>query len=393
MGRVLGSRTEHDLHARFATAVAIGIIGCGDGSAAGPAPDVELRAVEVASGLTSPVHLTAAPDDARLFVVEQPGRVRIIQDGVVLPTPFLDIAADVEDGGERGLLSVAFHPAHESNGFFFVNYTGQGGATRVERYRVSDADPNLADPASAQLVLSVAQPFGNHNGGLIKFGPDGMLYIGMGDGGSGGDPAGHGQNPGTLLGAMLRIDVDGAAPYEVPADNPFVDQPGARDEIWAIGLRNPWRFSFDLESGLLYIADVGQNRREEINAQPASEGGLNYGWNIVEGSLCFSPSTGCEMSGLVMPVLDYSNSQAQGCSVTGGYVYRGTMLPELQGHYFHGDYCRGVVRSFRLTTGGTVTDEIEWSLGTLGSITSFGEDSDRELYVVVREGRVYRLEP
>lgn len=354
--------------ARCAAVAAIAAAGCGDGSAVVlPPGDTELEAVEVASGLTQPVHLTAPPNDDRLFVVEQPGRIRIIEDGVLLATPFLDITTDVLSSGnnERGMFSVAFHPDYASNGEFFVNYTGDRGATRVERYSVSD-DPDVADPASANLILTVSQPFATHNGGLTVFGPNGMLYIGMGDG--------------------------GGEPYAVPADNPFVGVTDARPEIWAIGLRNPWRFSFDPETETLYVADVGQNRREEINAQPASEGGVNYGWNITEGSLCFEPASGCDTTDLALPVLEYDNSATQ-CSVTGGHVYRGAAFPDLQGHYFHGDFCRGTVRSFRLTDEGVVEDEREWQLGTLGSITSFGEDADRELYVVVREGTVYRLEP
>jgi glucose/arabinose dehydrogenase len=374
--------------------VGLALTGCGSRTPAEPEPgplppDFVLHAVEIASGLAQPVHLTTPPDDSRLFIVEQPGRIRIVENGALLPTPFLDIAAQVVSGGERGLLSVAFHPQYASNGFLYVNYTGAGGETRVERYRVS-SDRNRADPASARLVLSVPQPFANHNGGLVKFGPDGMLYIGMGDGGSGGDPLEHGQNPGTLLGALLRIDVDGAEPYRVPPDNPFVGSPGARPESWAIGLRNPWRFSFDPESGLLYIADVGQNRREEINAQPAAQGGLNYGWNVMEGSTCFRPPAGCDSDGLVLPLHEYPNP-SQGCSVTGGYVYRGS-IPELRGHYFFGDYCRGTVRSFRRTAQGDVADLREWDLGTLGSISSFGVDASGELYVVAHQGRVFRLE-
>jgi glucose/arabinose dehydrogenase len=368
--------------------------GCGAGPPSEPLPEPpeqELTAVEVASGLNNPVHLTAPADDPRIFIVEQPGRIRILQNGQLLPTPFLDITARVVSGGERGLLSVAFHPGYGTNGEFFVNYTGSGGTTRVERYRVSADDPNRADPASAELILSVAQPFANHNGGLIKFGPDGMLYIGMGDGGSGGDPLGHGQNAATLLGSLLRIDVDSGDPYAIPPDNPFADGGAGRAEAWATGLRNPWRFSFDPEDGLIYIADVGQNRIEEINAQPADAPGLNYGWAVMEGSTCFRPATGCDQSGLVLPIVEYANP-ADGCSVTGGYVYRGSALPELRGHYFYADFCRGWVRSFRRTGPAAAADHRQWPLGTLGSISSFGEDAARELYIVVHQGRVYRLE-
>jgi glucose/arabinose dehydrogenase len=362
-----------------------------DGDTTGPDdPSADLFRLElVASGLESPVHLAAAPDDPRIFVVERRGRIRIIEDGKLMAEPFLDITSRVGSGGsEQGLLSVAFHPDFASNGYFFVNYTDRNGDTRVERYTVGP-DADRADPASAKLILTIDQPFANHNGGLIVFGPDGMLYIGMGDGGSGGDPLGHGQNLGTLLGALLRIDVDRGDPYAIPPDNPFVGRAGARGEIWAYGLRNPWRFAFDRTAGLLYIADVGQNRWEEVNVAPASAGGLNYGWNLTEGNHCF-PSDPCDRTGLTPPVLEYSHDE--GCSVTGGHVYRGRAIPELVGHYFYADYCRGWIRSFRYTSEG-VRDAQTWSVGNVGMITSFGEDSDGELYVLSQDGRVFRLEP
>jgi glucose/arabinose dehydrogenase len=237
------------------------------------------------------------------------------------------------------------------------------------------------------VILSVPQPFANHNGGLVMFGPDGMLYIGMGDGGSGGDPQGNGQNRNTLLGKMLRIDVTGALPYTVPASNPFVNQTGTRPEIWATGLRNPWRFSFDRQGGLLYIADVGQNDREEINALSATQGGANYGWNTMEGTACYSTAS-CNQTGLTLPVIDYRH--AEGCSVTGGYVYRGTRLPELAGRYFYSDYCSGWLRSFRMVNG-AVTAEREWPVPRLATVTSFGEVSTGELYIIVAGGTIYRL--
>ena len=352
--------------------------------------DLALRAVQVASGLQNPVHVTTPPGDPRLFIVEQPGRIRILdENGELLPQPFLDITDLVVDGGERGLLSIAFHPDYASNGRFFVNYTGEGGETRLERYSAS-SDPDRADPASAIEILTVPQPFSNHNGGQIAFGPDGMLYIGMGDGGGAGDPLEHGQNPATLLGAMLRIDVEDALPYAVPSDNPFVGAPGTRPEIWALGLRNPWRFSFDFVEGTLYIADVGQDRREEINAVTAAAGGVNYGWNIMEGSACFDPPSGCATTGLVVPVLEYANADGS-CAITGGYVYRGAAITEIRGHYFYGDYCAGFVRSFRLSAQGELLDHREWALGSLGNITSFGRDSEGELYIVVMQGRIFRL--
>lgn len=346
-----------------------------------------LLAVEVvASGLDRPLHLSAPKRDRRLFVVEQAGVIRIIVDGQLLETPFLDIRDRVGSGGERGLLSVAFHPDYADKGLFYVNYTDKNGDTRVERYAVT-ADPNLADPGSAKLILMVEQPFRNHNGGLIVFGPDGMLYIGMGDGGSGGDPQGNGQNRNTLLGALLRIDVDSGDPYAVPPDNPFVGDPEARGEIWAYGLRNPWRFAFDREAGSLYIADVGQNRWEEVNVASDAAGGLNYGWNIMEGAHCYANDP-CDPSGRVLPALEYSH--ADGCSVIGGHVYRGTSIAAIRGHYVYSDFCKGFLRSFRFVDD-TVTDKRQWNVGDLGQVMSFGEDEQGDLYILSNNGRVYRL--
>jgi glucose/arabinose dehydrogenase len=348
-----------------------------------------LRLVEVASGLQSPVHLTAPASDARLFIVEQPGRIRIVENGQLLPTPFLDIAAKVSSGGERGLLSVAFHPGYAQNGQFYVNYTDKAGDTRIERYRVS-ANRNLADPASASLVLHVRQPYSNHNGGMVAFGPDGMLYVGMGDGGGGGDPEEAGQDPLQLLGKLLRIDVDAAQPYGMPAGNPYAGQSGGRGEIWAMGMRNPWRFSFDHTAKLLYVADVGQNRLEEVNVVPAGQAGVNYGWDVMEASDCFEPGSGCPRAGLTLPVLEYTHDD--GCSITGGFVYRGQAIPGLRGHYLYADYCQGWVRSFRYADGQAV-DKRSYPLPGVGNISSFGEDSQRELYVISHRGTVHRIAP
>lgn len=366
------------------------LIGCGEDSpVAGnePEPSVELSVELVAQGLEGAVHLTAPPLDDRVFVVEQPGRIRIIaSDGSVLATPFLDITDRVRCCGERGLLSVAFHPMYATNGWFFVNYTGEFGVTRVERYRVS-ANPDLADANSAKLILEVDQPFSNHNGGLNLFGPDGMLYVGLGDGGSAGDPHGNGQNLDTLLGSILRIDVDGGDPYLIPTDNPFRAVPGARGEIWAYGLRNPWRFSFDQQLGQLYIADVGQNSWEEVNRVDATLGGVNYGWSVTEGAHCFGGGA-CDQTGLTPPILEYGHGE--GCSITGGHVYRGSAIPELVGQYFYADYCRGWVRSFEVQGSGEVETH-NWDVGGLGPITSFGEDGAGELYFLTEEGRVHRI--
>ena len=374
--------------------VAFVLAACGDGpSSPADNPDpvgpdsIPLGFQTVATGLTSPLYVTSPPGDPRLFVVEQNGRVRIVANGTLVAPPFLDLRSRVSFGGERGLLSIAFHPQYATNGFFFVNFTDTRGDTRVERFHVS-SNPDVADAATSTLILTVAQPFANHNGGLVLFGPDGMLYIGMGDGGSGGDPMGNGQNRNALLGKLLRIDVNGALPYVVPSTNPFVGQTGARPEIWALGLRNPWRFTFDRPSGLLYVADVGQDVHEEINVVSASLAGANYGWNTMEGSACYSPRTGCTQTNLTLPVVDYTH--AEGCSVTGGLVYRGTRLPELVGRYFYSDYCGGWLRSFRVVNG-AVTSRREWDVPKLDSPTSFGQDSGGELYVTVAGGTVYRI--
>jgi glucose/arabinose dehydrogenase len=366
------------------------LAGCGPESPAGPVtvpPEFNLAVTEVVSGLSNPLYVTAPAGDSRLFVVEQGGRIRIVKNGQLLQTPFLDISSRVSSGGERGLLSVAFHPSYAANGFFFVNFTDLSGDTRVERFSRS-SDPDVAAPASSKLILTVAQPFANHNGGLNLFGPDGMLYIGLGDGGNAGDPLGNGQNRGTLLGKILRIDVDTGDPYSIPAGNPFVGQQGERAEIWAYGLRNPWRFAFDRPGGLLFIADVGQARFEEVDAVPANRAGVNYGWNVMEGSACFNSSS-CNQQGLELPVISYERSGGP-CAVTGGFVYRGASLPEIAGHYFYSDYCAGFLKSFRYQNGSAV-DQRTWDVGPIGSITSFGEDAVGELYLTSSNGRVYRI--
>lgn len=360
--------------------VATTVLGCAEAQLKG------LRVETVASGLASPVYATSPKDDPRLFIVEQRGTVRILRGGKLLPAPFLDISGRISSGGERGLLSIAFHPDYGANGHFYVDYTDPRGNTVISRFSVS-ANPDVADPGSEKPILNITQPFANHNGGHILFGPDGMLYVGMGDGGSGGDPYGNGQDRGTLLGDLLRIDVDHGDPYAIPPGNPFVGQPGMRGEIWAWGLRNPWRFAFDRETGLLYIADVGQNAWEEIDIVPSSSAGLNFGWNIMEGNHCY-PGGACSPAGLVTPALEYSHSE--GCSVTGGFVYRGRRIPELAGHYFYADYCAGWIRSFRYSNG-KVVESREWDLGDVGRVLSFGEDSSRELYILSDSGKVFRL--
>jgi len=317
-------------------------------------------------------------------VVEQGGRIRIVRGGILQNVPFLDISNRVLSGGERGLLSVAFPPDYLQKGHFYVNYTRiPDGATVVARYFIA-GNPDVADSASEQVILTIPQPFANHNGGQLAFGPDGFLYIAMGDGGSGGDPMGNGQNPMALLGKMLRIDVEsGVEPYALPESNPFVTLPGILPEIWALGLRNPWRFSFDRLTGDLYIGDVGQNLLEEIDFQPASSpGGENYGWDIMEGSNCFNeanfsvPLPGCNNADLTLPVAEYG--RASGCSVTGGMVYRGTRFPSIAGTYFYGDFCTG--RIWGLEFDGAVWQNT-LLLDSLLSISTFGEDEAGELYL------------
>jgi glucose/arabinose dehydrogenase len=339
----------------------------------------------VATGLDQPLHLTAPSGDSRLFVVEQPGRIRIVRDGRLLRRPFLDLTDRVRSGGERGLLSVAFHPRYAENGWLFVNYTDRRGDTRIERYTVT-RDPDLADPSSGVLVLHVDQPYANHNGGQVAFGPDGMLWIGMGDGGSGGDPQGHAQNLESLLGKMLRLDVDHARPYAIPPDNPFA-RGGGRPEIWAWGLRNPWRWAFQSGPGLLYVADVGQNAWEEVNVVDVRRPGLDFGWNVLEGSHCYRAPR-CDRSRRVMPAVEYPH--ADGCSVTGGLVYRGRRIPALRGHYVFADYCSGWIRSFRWD-GTRAVERRQWRLAPVPEIASFGEDARGELYVLSLAGTVYRV--
>jgi glucose/arabinose dehydrogenase len=369
----------------------------GNGNATEPpdddgSPPAGVGLETVVDGLDFPVWLASAPDDRRLFVVEKGGRVVIVENGTLLPTPFLDLRGRVSTGSEQGLLSLAFHPGYAANGRFFVNFTDTAGDTRVVEYRVSAGDPDRGDPGSARVILAIEQPFSNHNGGQILFGPDGMLYVGMGDGGSGGDPRGNGQDLGALLGKLLRIDVDGGQPYAIPPDNPFVDTPGARPEVWAYGLRNPWRFSFDRETGDLTIADVGQNQYEEVNAVRGGGPGLNYGWNVMEGVHCFEPSEGCDRSGLTLPVAEYDHGD--GCSVTGGFVYRGSRIPDLRGTYLYSDYCSGFVRSFRFENG-RAEDERRWTElePPDHSVPSFGEDADGELYLLSAGGTVHKVVP
>jgi glucose/arabinose dehydrogenase len=356
-------------------------------AAAAAPPAITLQPV-VTTGLTSPVAVTNAGDGSgRLFITEQTGTLRIWNGTALLPTPFLDIHTLVSCCGEQGLLSVAFHPSYETNGFFYVDYTNVAGNTVIARYQVS-ADPNVADPLSASILLTIPQPYANHNGGQLQFGADGYLYIGMGDGGSGGDPQNHAQNLNDLLGKILRIDVDGGTPYAIPSTNPFVGVPNTRAEVWAYGLRNPWRFSFDRLSHDLYIGDVGQNLWEEIDFRPASSpGGENYGWRLMEGFHCYNPAMGCDTGTLTHPILEYGHTV--GCSVTGGFVYRGSSIPQLFGVYLYGDFCTGIIwGAARDCSGVWSTNQL---LDSPYNVSSFGEDESGEVYLTHLGGAVYRV--
>lgn len=345
--------------------------------------DVQL----VDDGFEAPLFVASPPDDPRLFVVDQSGQIWVIADGERLAEPFLDIGDEIVFGGEQGLLGLAFHPDYAQNGRFFINHTTAAGDTRVAEYRVSE-DPNVADPASGITLIELDDRRGNHNGGWMDFGPDGYLYISNGDGGGGGDPDQNGQNPNTLFGKILRIDVDRGSPYGIPAANPFATGGGA-PEVFALGLRNAWRLAFD--DDLLYVADVGQNIWEEVTVITTGDAGANLGWNIMEGAHCFEANN-CDQTGLVLPVHEYDHDE--GCSITGGYVYRGSAIPAITGHYFFADYCAGFVRSF-LYQDGAATNVVDWTgqLGELGNITSFGKDAAGELYITSSNGSVYRIVP
>jgi glucose/arabinose dehydrogenase len=343
---------------------------------------------EIITELKSPVYVTHAGDGSgRLFIVEQDGYIQIAQNGAVQEKPFLDVRSLVtREGLEQGLLGLAFHPNYAENGQFFIYYTAVDGKNTVAEYRVSAGNPDRAETGSAQILLAIDDPYGNHNAGQLAFGPDGYLYVGTGDGGSAGDPHGNGQNGHALLGKMLRLDVDNGTPYRIPPDNPFVGNNDFMPEIWAYGLRNPWRFSFDRETGDLYIGDVGQGNWEEIDFHPAtSRGGDNYGWNILEGT---HPYSGVLVSvGLIQPIAEYSHED--GCSVTGGYVYRGEMLPGLRGWYLFGDWCSGIIWTTRPDDAGNW--HTAWLMNTGKMISSFGEDEAGELYVVDYTGSILSL--
>lgn len=345
----------------------------------------------IGGGLSSPTCLTHAGDGSgRLFVTEQSGRIRVIQGGVLLANPFLDISSIVRSGGEEGLLSVAFHPDYQANGFFYVYYTNTGGDNVVARYTASPPSSNVVNPGTASHVLTINHPtHANHNGGQLQFGPDGFLYIATGDGGGAGDQSNNAQNLGSLLGKILRIAVGPGGGYSIPPGNPFADGPGGNaDEIWHYGLRNPWRFSLDRGTGQMFIGDVGQGSWEEIDLQPAGTGGLNFGWRLMEGSHCFNPPSNCNDGTLTLPIVEYANAGPD-CAVTGGYRYRGAKYPMVHGTYFFGDYCSGKIWATVDTGGGWPASVV---LDTNLFLSSFGEDEQGEIYAVDHSGRVFLIE-
>ena len=367
------------MRAGAATLLSLLTLSCGSAGRDDPATQVpQTRGIAldtVITGLHDPVHLTAPRGDSRLFIVEQAGRIRLVKDGRLLAKPWLDIESRVGSGGERGLLSLAFHQNFFDNGRFFVNYTDRRGDTHVAEFHANPSS-DTAEASSERQWLAVSQPYANHNGGHVLFGPDGWLYVGMGDGGSGGDPHRNAQDMRSQLGKLLRIDVDRES---------GIGNRESAAETWALGLRNPWRVAFD--SGLIYIADVGQNAYEEVDVAPASAAGLNYGWRTMEGSHCFG-NPFCSREGLVMPALEYDH--AQGCSIIGGVVYRGHAVPVLTGHYLYSDYCEGWLRSFKYVNG-RATELRVWRIPGIGAVLSFGVDGAGEVYLLAASGNVYRL--
>ncbi len=376
------------------TAVVLLLSACGSGSDSNsgnmPSPvssgTPALKLETIISGLSSPLYVASPPGDTRLFVVEQGGRIRVAKNGVLVPAPFLNVSQKISTGGERGLLGMAFDPNYASSGYFFVYFTATNGDIAVERYQASANKPDLADAESTPVISIPHQQFSNHNGGQLAFGPDGYLYIGTGDGGGGGDTLGSGQNGRSLLGKVLRLDVS-SLPYKIPPTNPYVASSSRAPEIWAYGLRNPWRFSFDAPSEKLFIGDVGQDAREEINVAEMTAAGLNYGWNITEGMICHIPSA-CDKTGITLPAIDHAHPNAE--SITGGYVYRGSKIPELQGTYIYGDFINGWVKSF-IYANGAATEQKDWPALQTPSLASFGVDSAGEMYIVSLQGTIYRI--
>jgi glucose/arabinose dehydrogenase len=359
--------------------------------------DANIKLTLRASGLSKPVYMTSARDGTgRMFIVEQTGKIKILKSGHVLATPFLNLTGKVSGGSEQGLLGLAFHPSFKTNRKLYVNFTNLDGDTVIREYKASRSNANVVDTSTGRLIMKIDQPYANHNGGMLAFGPDGYLYIGLGDGGGGGDPGNRAQSTDTLLGKLLRIGVNsttGSLHYRIIGTNPYVGVAG-RDEIWQLGLRNPWRYSFDRSTGDLWIGDVGQNTWEEIDHAPRTASGagrgVNWGWHVMEGTHCFSPSTGCSTSGKQLPLLEYDHAGGR-CSVTGGYVYRGTAIPLLRGGYVFADFCSGEIWVVPATATPPATKVL--LLDTNLQISSFGENGANELVVTDLGGRVYRIDP
>ena len=384
--RALRSGSRQALRSCGMTTLVAALAGC-DGGGTSPNPGVppELQLELVAEGLDEPVLLAAPDNDARLFVIEKVGRIRLIKGGTLLEMPFLDITSRVNTVFGRGMLGMAFDPDYRTNGKLYVYYVDLGDHVVLERFS-STPGTDVAGQSDG-VVISIPHGGEDLHGGTVAFGPDGMLYIAPGDGGCCNDPNNNSQNMNVLLGKMLRLDVR-TLPYTVPASNPFVGRAGVRPEIWASGLRNPWRFTFDAPSNRLYIADVGETAREEIDVVAADAAGLNYGWRLMEGATCFNPATNCT-AGVSLTLPTYEYSHAEGCAVVGGYVYRGAAIPELAGHYFYSDYCEGWLRSFRWT-GSRTTDFHVWEGISLPGAVSFGRDGAGELYMI-GDGRVWKI--
>ncbi len=378
------------------------------------AKDISLSSIQIANGFTKPVYVCQPPgDNDRLFVLEQKGIIKIIKNGMTVRKPYADLRNKVHNpitpGDERGLLGLAFHANYQNNGFVYINYSDKNDHTIVSRFRVA-SDPDRLDTKSEKVLIKLKQPFSNHNGGHMEFGPDGYLYISVGDGGQWGDPYNNAQNLGNLFGKILRIDVDTGDPYAIPDDNPFINNEDAKDEIWLYGLRNVWRFSFDWGKGDVYLGDVGQDLWEEIDFVAAENaGGQNFGWRVMEGNHCYNPKEDCEPTG-ELPIFEYPNDanymkiltgmdepNVDGCSVTGGYVYRGSAISELQGTYFFADYCSGNIWTFKEKNGKATefqnrTEEISLGGGGFTNyISSFGEDNNGELYIVDYNGIIFKL--
>lgn len=382
---------------RLVAAVLVGVLLVPSVTSAAIVPsNIHLALTPVASGFSAPLLVTHAGDGSdRLFVVEQTGKVRIVKGGDLQSASFIDLSRSISHGGERGLLGLAFHPSYESNRKLYLSYTDREGNNVIREYRVSSSNPDRVDGTSGRTLLRVKHPYANHNGGHIAFGPDGYLYIGLGDGGGSGDPGNRAQSRSTLLGKLLRIDVDkrtGSLPYGIPPTNPYVGRSGL-DQIWAFGLRNPWRFSFDRSTGDLWIGDVGQGSYEEVDRAVASNGrnagrAVNYGWRVMEGAHCYRPSSGCVRTGKTLPLTEYNHNGGR-CSITGGYVYRGKTYPDLVGAYLFADYCSGEIWLVDRGASRGVTPRL--AIDTSSRITSFGEDEAGELYVTDADGTVARI--